>query len=59
MNTVEKYRRNVDTHFLKTVQPIVVDRALGAKIRDETGREYIDLFSGISVVNAGHGQPGP
>jgi 4-aminobutyrate aminotransferase / (S)-3-amino-2-methylpropionate transaminase / 5-aminovalerate transaminase len=57
MNTVEKYRLYVNTHFLKAVQPIVVDRAEGAKIWDETGREYVDLFSGISVVNAGHGRP--
>ena len=54
MNTVEKYRLYVNTHFLKRVQPIVVDRAQGAKLWDEAGREYIDLFSGISVVNAGH-----
>ena len=57
MNTVEKYRLYVNTHFLKRVQPIVVDRAQGAKLWDEAGREYIDLFSGISVVNAGHCRP--
>jgi 4-aminobutyrate aminotransferase len=57
MNTVEKYRRYVITNFLKKVQPIVVDRAEGAKIWDDAGREVIDLFSGISVVNAGHGRP--
>ena len=57
MNTVEKYRLYVNTHFLKKVQPIVIDRAQGAKLWDETGREYIDLFSGISVVNAGHVRP--
>ena len=57
MNTIEKYQRYVNTHFLKKVQPIVVDRAVGAKIWDEAGREYVDLFSGISVVNAGHGRP--
>jgi len=57
MNTMEKYRRYVNTHFLKKVQPIVVDRAEGAKLWDETGREFVDLFSGISVVNAGHGRP--
>ena len=57
MNTVEKYRRYVNTHFLKKVQPIVIDRAEGAKVWDESGREFVDLFSGISVVNAGHGRP--
>jgi 4-aminobutyrate aminotransferase len=57
MDTMEKYRRYVNTHFLKKVQPIVIERALGAKVWDENGREYVDLFSGISVVNAGHGRP--
>jgi 4-aminobutyrate aminotransferase/(S)-3-amino-2-methylpropionate transaminase len=56
MNTIEKYRRYVNTHFLKKVQPIVIDRGEGAKLWDETGREFVDLFSGISVVNAGHGR---
>jgi len=56
VSTVEKYRRYVNTYFLKKVQPIVVDRAEGAKVWDESGREYVDLFSGISVVNAGHGR---
>lgn len=56
MNTVEKYARYVNTYFLKKVQPIVIDRAEGARVFDESGRAYIDLFSGISVVNAGHGR---
>jgi len=55
--TVEKYKRFVSTGFLKKVQPIVIDRALGATVWDETGRPYVDLFSGISVVNAGHCRP--
>ncbi|HEV8701568.1 MAG TPA: aminotransferase class III-fold pyridoxal phosphate-dependent enzyme [Candidatus Polarisedimenticolia bacterium] len=57
MDTMEKYRPYVNTHFLKKVQPIVIDRALGAKVWDESGRQFVDLFSGISVVNAGHGRP--
>src|ERR1700730_18177512 len=55
--TVEKYRRYVNTSFLKKVQPIVIDRAEGATVWDETGKPYVDLFSGISVVNAGHNRP--
>jgi 4-aminobutyrate aminotransferase/(S)-3-amino-2-methylpropionate transaminase len=55
--TTEKYRRYVNTYFLKQVQPIVIERALGATVWDETGRAYTDLFSGISVVNAGHNHP--
>jgi 4-aminobutyrate aminotransferase/(S)-3-amino-2-methylpropionate transaminase len=57
VNTIEKYRRYVSTGFVKKVQPIVVARALGATVWDENGREYLDLFSGISVVNAGHCNP--
>ncbi len=57
MNTVEKYRRFVSTGFLKKVQPIVVDKAEGTTIWDDKGRAFVDLFSGISVVNAGHGRP--
>src|SRR3981081_1572707 len=57
MTTVEKYRRYVNTYFLKLVQPIVIDRAQGATVWDEAGRAYVDLFSGISVVNAGHNRP--
>lgn len=57
MNTKEKYRRHVNTHALKKVQPIVMDRGEGARVWDENGREYLDLFSGISVVNTGHCHP--
>lgn len=57
MNTAEKYRRYVNTHFLKKVQPVVIERAEGATVWDEGGRAYLDLFSGISVVNAGHNRP--
>lgn len=55
--TVDKYRRYVNAYFMKKVQPIVVDRAEGASVWDENGRRYVDLFSGISVVNAGHNHP--
>ena len=54
MDTREKYRRHVNTNALKKVQPIVIDRGEGARVWDENGREYADLFSGISVVNTGH-----
>ncbi len=37
--------------------PIVVDKASGAVVTDTEGREYIDCFGGISVVNAGHCNP--
>jgi 4-aminobutyrate aminotransferase/(S)-3-amino-2-methylpropionate transaminase len=42
---------------LKSVAPIVVERASGAVVTDTEGRQYIDCFAGISVVNAGHCNP--
>src|SRR6056297_949384 len=38
-------------------EPIVVDKASGCTITDVDRKEYLDFFAGISVVNAGHGQP--
>ena len=56
MNTIELYERYVNTSFVKGIEPVVVERASGATIWSE-GREYTDLFAGISVVNAGHCNP--
>lgn len=55
--TIEKYSQYVMTGFVKSIQPIVVSRAQGAIVTDTSGREYIDCFAGISVVNAGHCHP--
>lgn len=56
-DTIEKYKEYVITSFVKAVQPIVIERAQGAIVTDDAGREYIDCFAGISVVNAGHCNP--
>ncbi len=56
-SVINKYREYVITGFVKAVQPIVIEKASGATVTDSDGREYIDLFAGISVVNAGHGNP--
>src|SRR5881227_2603219 len=56
-NTIQKYKDYVMTGFLKSVAPIVIDHASGAAVWDDQGREYLDCFSGISVVNAGHNHP--
>ncbi|PYX05167.1 MAG: aspartate aminotransferase family protein [Acidobacteria bacterium] len=56
-NTIQKYKDYVMTGFLKSVAPIVIDRASGCTVTDASGREYLDCFSGISVVNAGHCNP--
>ncbi|HEY6129949.1 MAG TPA: aspartate aminotransferase family protein [Candidatus Acidoferrum sp.] len=54
---IQKYKDYVMTGFLKSVAPIVIERASGAVVTDVDGREYLDCFAGISVVNAGHGNP--
>jgi 4-aminobutyrate aminotransferase / (S)-3-amino-2-methylpropionate transaminase / 5-aminovalerate transaminase len=55
--TIQKYKDYVMTGFMKSVVPIVVEKASGATVTDEDGREYLDCFAGISVVNAGHNNP--
>ncbi len=57
MSVADKYKKYVNTYFLKKVQPIVIERAEGSTVWDESGRAYVDLFSGISVVSAGHNRP--
>lgn len=55
MDTVEKYKNYVNTAFMTGVEPVVIDRAENATYFDTQGNSYIDCFSGISVVNVGHG----
>lgn len=54
MDTVEKYKKYVNTSMVAKVEPVVIEKASGATITDTSGRTYIDCFSGISVVNVGH-----
>jgi 4-aminobutyrate aminotransferase / (S)-3-amino-2-methylpropionate transaminase / 5-aminovalerate transaminase len=51
------YREYVNTSFVASIEPVVVDRAEGARIWDVDGTEYIDCFAGIAVNNAGHRHP--
>ena len=37
--------------------PIFIERALGAKMWDVDGTEYIDFIGGIGVLNVGHAHP--
>lgn len=36
---------------------VLVARALGARVWDVDGREYVDFAAGIGTLNVGHGQP--
>ena len=55
-DTIEKYREYVLANCAK-VQPVVIAKGLEAIVTDDTGKDYIDCFAGISVVNAGHCNP--
>ncbi len=57
MDTIEKYRRYVNTAMVARIEPVVVETASGATYTDTQGKTYIDCFSGIAVTNAGHGNP--
>jgi diaminobutyrate-2-oxoglutarate transaminase len=37
--------------------PTVFDRAVGSRLYDEAGREYIDFFAGAGALNYGHNNP--
>ncbi len=56
-DTIQQYKDYVITSFMKAVQPVVVESAAGCFIHDASGKEYLDCFAGISVVNAGHCNP--
>src|SRR5215472_7037662 len=37
--------------------PTVFNRARGARVWDESGREYLDFFAGAGALNYGHNHP--
>lgn len=50
-------RQKVVPHGVSQVHPVVADKALGGKIWDVDGREYLDWVGGIGVLNVGHNHP--
>ena len=54
---VEKTNKYLITSMLTKMQPVAIAEAKGATVKDVTGKEYIDCFAGIAVINAGHCQP--
>lgn len=39
--------------------PVVFTKALGSKVWDENGKQYLDFVAGLGVVNLGHGAQEP
>jgi 4-aminobutyrate aminotransferase len=56
-DVMEKYKKYIMTSCVKKLEPIVLVEGKGATVKDIEGKEYIDCWSGISVVNAGHCNP--
>ena len=54
---IGKYKKYIMTSCVKKLEPIVLVEGNGAKVKDVDGKEYIDCWSGISVVNTGHCNP--
>jgi 4-aminobutyrate aminotransferase len=57
MRTKELYDEYLITSMVAGFEPIEIERASGTTLFAGDGKEYLDCFSGISVVNAGHGHP--
>jgi 4-aminobutyrate aminotransferase / (S)-3-amino-2-methylpropionate transaminase / 5-aminovalerate transaminase len=57
MMTKELYDQYMITTMVAGFEPIEVEQAHGTTITGSDGKTYLDCFSGISVVNAGHGHP--
>jgi 4-aminobutyrate aminotransferase/(S)-3-amino-2-methylpropionate transaminase len=54
---IEMYEKHVITSCVSKLEPVVVSSASGATVTDVQGKQYVDCFSGISVVNTGHCNP--
>jgi 4-aminobutyrate aminotransferase len=57
MNTRQQYAQFLLPVVARGVEPVVVVSAKGRTLTADDGRTYLDCFSGISVVNAGHSHP--
>jgi 4-aminobutyrate aminotransferase len=57
MDTREQYTRFLLPVVAQGVEPLVIVSARGRTLTADDGRTYLDGFSGISVVNAGHNHP--
>lgn len=51
------YDKYLITGMVAGFEPIEVEKASGCTMQGLDGREYLDCYSGIAVVNAGHGHP--
>src|SRR5438105_9792144 len=57
MDTREQYAQFILPVVAQGVEPLVIVSAKGRTLTAADGKTYLDCFSGISVVNAGHNHP--
>ena len=57
VKTKDLYDEYLITSMVAGFEPVEVDHAYGCVMVGRDGREYLDCFSGIAVVNAGHCHP--
>lgn len=57
MRTQKLYDEFLITSMVAGFEPVEVEHARGCTVAGSDGREYLDCFSGIAVVNAGHNHP--
>jgi len=57
MKTKQLYDEFLITSMVPGFEPVEIVSGSGTKVIGADGTEYLDCFSGISVVNAGHGNP--
>lgn len=57
--TLDSLRARADAVLMHTYarQPLLITSGCGARVRDDRGRELIDLVAGIAVNVLGHGHP--
>jgi 4-aminobutyrate aminotransferase/(S)-3-amino-2-methylpropionate transaminase len=55
--SIEHVRDAVVARGVTAAHPIIAARALGNRIWDVEGREYLDFVAGIGVLNVGHNHP--
>ena len=57
METKKLYDEYMITSMVPGFEPVEVESAEGTRVHCTSGKTYLDCFSGISVVNAGHRHP--
>jgi adenosylmethionine-8-amino-7-oxononanoate aminotransferase len=62
IDPVQRYQELYHSYYwqhlaqMKTAKPIFIERAQGCRLRDFSGKEYLDIGAGFANVNLGYGR---